>query len=80
MTLDPLLKEYYEKRLLMMGDIGWKQLIEDVEEMIKATNNINGIIDENQLYFKKGELSIMNWLVTLKETSQAAYEELQKGE
>jgi len=80
MAMTPELIEYYEKRLLMMGDIGWKQLIEDVNEMIESTNNINSIVDEKQLYFKKGELSIMNWLVTLKDTSQSTYEELQKDD
>lgn len=70
------LQEYYEKRLLMMGDIAWTQLIEDIQAMIDSTNNINGIVDEKQLYFKKGELSIMNWLITLKETSSEAYEQL----
>jgi hypothetical protein len=78
MALDPLLKDYYEKRLLMMGDVAWKQLVEDVEGMIKATNDIQSCTDEKSLFFKKGELSIMNWIMTLKETSQSAYELLQE--
>jgi hypothetical protein len=74
--MDIELKQYYEKRLLMMGDVAWKQLIEDVEEMIKATNDITSVQDEKTLHFKRGELSIMRWLVTLKDTSQESYDQL----
>ena len=74
--MDIELRQYYEKRLLMMGDVAWKQLIEDVEEMIKATNDITSVQDEKTLHFKRGELSIMRWLVTLKDTSQESYDRL----
>lgn len=80
MGLNKELQDYYEKRLLMMGDIAWKQLIEDVEEMIKATNDITSVQDEKTLHFKRGELSIMKWLVTLKDTSSEAYEQLKAEE
>ena len=63
--MDIELRQYYEKRLLMMGDVAWKQLIEDVEEMIKATNDITSVQDEKTLHFKRGELSIMRWLVKI---------------
>lgn len=72
--MDLELQRYYEARLLMMGDVAWKELVEDVQEMIKATNDITSIQDEKTLHFKRGELSIMNWIVTLRDTSSDAYE------
>jgi hypothetical protein len=77
--MDIKLQKYYEDRLSMMGDTAWKDLIEDVNEMIKSTNDITSIQDEKALHFKRGELSIMNWLVNLHESSSLAYEHL-KGE
>ena len=60
----------------MMGSDGWKELMEDIDTMISALNNISVIPDEQSLQFKKGELSILTWLKTLKQVSERAYEEL----
>ncbi len=70
------LQKYYENRFEMMGGQGWKDLIEDIDKMIESLNNISTIPDEKSLQFKKGELSILTWLKTLKQVSERAYEEL----
>ena len=72
----PELQRYYESRFDMMGTDGWKELMEDIDTMINSLNNISTIPDEATLHFKKGELSILTWLRTLKEVSERAYEEL----
>jgi hypothetical protein len=72
----PDLQRYYEDRFSMMGTDGWKDLMEDIDTMINSLNNISTIPDEATLHFKKGELSILTWLRTLKEVSERAYEEL----
>lgn len=59
-----------------MSTQGWVDLMEDVDNMINALNNISVIQDEKSLQFKKGELSILVWLKTLKEVSEKAYEEI----
>ncbi len=70
------LQKYYEERFSMMGTEGWKDLCMDIDIMIESLNNISVIHDEKTLLFKKGELSILTWLKTLKEVSEQAYEEL----
>ena len=74
--MTPELQRYYESRFDMMGTDGWKELMEDIDNMIASLNNISTIPDEATLHFKKGELSILTWLRTLKEVSERAYEEL----
>jgi hypothetical protein len=74
--MTPELQKYYEDRLSMMGEQGWRDLVADVEEMKKATNQLFGISDVNQLFFKKGEISIMDWIINLRQISSDAYEEL----
>jgi hypothetical protein len=59
-----------------MSKEGWKDLMEDIDTMIESLNNITTIPDEKSLQFKKGELSILTWLRTLKEVSERAFEEL----
>jgi hypothetical protein len=74
--MTPELQKYYEDRFSMMGSDGWKDLVEDIDSMIASLNNIAVISDEQSLQFKKGELSILIWLKTLREVSERAYEEL----
>jgi hypothetical protein len=70
------LQKYYEDRFSMMSTQGWKDLIEDIDNMVNALNNISVVQDEKDLMFKKGELSILTWLKTLREVSERAFEEL----
>jgi hypothetical protein len=72
----PELQRYYESRFDMMSMEGWKDLTIDIDNMIESLNNISVIPDEKTLMFRKGELSILTWLKTLKEVSERAYEEL----
>jgi hypothetical protein len=74
--MNPELQKYYEDRFSMMGSDGWKDLVEDIDSMIASLNNISVIPDEQSLQFKKGELSILTWLKTLRQVSERAYEEL----
>jgi hypothetical protein len=74
------LQDYYENRFAMMSTQGWKDLVDDVVTMIEATDRLGGIETEQQLHFKKGELSIMNWIKTLRESSTEVYEQLSEEE
>jgi hypothetical protein len=74
--VSPELQKYYEARFDLMSKEGWKDLMEDIDTMIESLNNISTISDEKSLHFKKGELSILTWLRTLKEVSERAFEEL----
>ena len=60
----------------MMATPGWKDLLDDIEEIITSLNNLSVVQDEKDLQFKKGELSILMWLKNLKSVSERAYEDL----
>lgn len=72
------LERYYEERFSMMATQGWKDLVEDVEQMLAATNNLDNIDSADKMFFRKGEVSIMKWLLGLNEMSEKAYEELKE--
>ena len=74
--MSPDLQKYYEDRFNLFSMNGWKDLIEDIDKIIASINNIATVSDEKDLQFKKGELSILTWLVNLKEISERAYEEI----
>ena len=74
--MTPELQKYYEDRFSMMTTQGWSDMMEDIDGMINALNNLSAIEDEKSLQFKKGELSILLWLKNLRQVSSDAYEEL----
>ena len=75
--MKPELEKYYSERLLMMGSQGWKDLMEDMEAMRKATDTLSSITPDKSVDFRKGELSIINWMLNIRDMSIKAYEELQ---
>lgn len=75
--MDKELDNYYQHRFLMFLSEGWQDLIKDVQQMQESTNQLKGVEVEN-LRFKQGELSMMDWLLGLEEISKKAYEELQE--
>ena len=74
--MTPELQKYYEDRFDLFSRRGWFDLMEDVEVMLEAMNNVSTIADEKSLQFRKGEISILTWLKTLKGVSERAYEDL----
>lgn len=74
--MTPELQKYYEARFDLFSQPGWRDLMEDVDTMLDAMNNVSTIADEKSLQFRKGEISILTWLKTLKGVSERAYEDL----
>jgi len=70
------LQKYYEDRFDLFSRQGWADLMEDVDNMLIPLNNVSTIADEKSLQFRKGEISILIWLKTLKGVSEQAYEDL----
>lgn len=73
--MDIRLQTYYEKRIAMMSDDAWKDLMDDVQTMLDATNRLDGVTPET-LQYKQGEVSIMRWILALKEVSEQAFQQL----
>lgn len=74
--MDKAIQEYYEARFDMMASKGWKDLIEDIEKMVGAYDKIERLTGVEDLFYTKGQLDILNWVINLKQTSEEAYKEL----
>jgi len=74
--VDKDIQEYYEARFDMMASKGWQDLIEDTQKMLDAYNKIERLAGVEDLYYAKGQLDILNWVINLKQTSEEAYREL----
>lgn len=78
--MDKALQKYYEDRFSMMASTGWTDLVDDAKEIFKAVNNLAPVTTESELFFRKGQLDILQWFLTLKESSASAYEQLSSGD
>jgi len=78
--MDQKLQEYYDNRFSTMSTQGWQDLVDDATEMFKAVNNLAAVDSEQMLFFKKGQLDILQWLLSLRDSSAAAYEQLSSGD
>jgi len=77
--MDLILQKYYEDRLSMCSTDAWKELMKDIEGMLKATDTLSSVSDTHSLDFRKGEVSMMRWMLSIGRMSEDAYEQL-KGE
>lgn len=75
--MDKALQQYYEERFNMMATQGWQDLLEDAHKMIETYDNVSAIETIENLHFKKGQLDILRWLVSLKQTSEEVFKELE---
>ena len=73
--MDKELEKYYLKRFEMFAHPAWKDLMEDVQNMMDATNTLSGVTPEN-VGFKQGEVSIMRWMLSLQKTTEQSYKDL----
>jgi hypothetical protein len=74
--IDKKLQDYYESRFSMMSTQGWQDLMEDAQTMFNSLNHVLSIQNESDLMVKKGQLDLLQWLITLKPASEQAYESL----
>ena len=78
--IDKKLQAYYENRFAIMATDGWTELLEDVEGFRTTINNVSPIQNEQDLFFRKGQLDILQWLLSLKQASEETYEQLMSGD
>ena len=75
-NLDRELDVYYQDRFKMFEQQGWRDLVEDVKKMKQSINQLYLYNTEKDFYKAKGELSIVDWILSLEEVSYKVYEEL----
>lgn len=76
MAISKELQDYYEARIDMFASKGWRDLMEDVEKMFDALENLGAVKDLDDLRHKQGELSIIRWLIGIEDISRKAFEDL----
>ncbi len=73
----PNLQKYYEESFNMMSTQGWADLLEDLNKLKDSLNNLSLVTDTQDLFFRKGQIDILDLILKRKDTCEQVYEELQ---
>lgn len=73
---DPSLEEYYQALFGMYAAPGWQKLMEDAGRMRETHDSLNGVDSAEGLWFRKGQLQMIEWLLSHRFTVEAAYASL----
>jgi hypothetical protein len=68
--------EFYERRFDLFALKGWLDLVEDFEQLKNNLVDIAQISTEQDLWYRKGQVEMINYLIQLKTLTEQAYEEL----
>jgi len=74
--VDKELETYYNNFFDLFRNEGWKQLCTELVNNIEIINNVNLTKDEQDLFFRKGQLTVLSNLVNLEETINNNYKEI----
>lgn len=75
--MTPELQKYYESSFEMFSSDGWKYLMEDLEKLKQQVENIRTVEDAQKLYYRQGQLDILDLMLNRKKTCEEVYEQLQ---
>lgn len=69
-------KQFYHNRLNLIEQDGWRELVQELKTLEDLTNNLDSVESEKDLWFARGQLSILRQMIGLEDTTKAAAEEL----
>lgn len=75
--MEQSLQHYYEETFSTMATLGWGFLMEDLEKLKQQVENIRTVEDAQQLYYRQGQLDILDLMLNRKKTCEEVYDELQ---
>ena len=69
-------KEFYANRINLVETDGWIDLIEELKTLSESVKRIDSIENERDLWFARGQLSILRQMIVLEDATKTAMAEL----
>ena len=69
-------KEFYANRINLVETDGWMDLIEELKTLSESVKRIDSIDNERDLWFARGQLSILRQMIVLEDATKTAMTEL----
>ena len=74
--LDDQTKQFYRARQDLIEQDGWRDLVEELKNLEEIYNKLDSIESDRDLWFAKGQVSILRQMIALEEATKLAVEEL----
>lgn len=74
------LEDYYNNFFELFRTNGWKQLMEELNNNIEQTDNLETVKDEQDLFFRKGQLAVFKSFTNLELVIRTAQEQAELEE
>ena len=71
--------QFLDDRISMTRTDGWLDLLEDIKNLQDSIANVENINSEKDLWEIKGQLRVINFILSLENATNLALEELQDG-
>jgi len=72
----PELEKYYNNYFSLFRNKGWKQLMEELNNTVAQTNDVQNTKDSDDLFIRKGQLAVMANILNLEATIRASHEQV----
>ena len=76
--MTPETEKYFRDLNDMFRSEGWKILLGDIQASAIGVNSIENTKDEQDLYYRKGQLAVMNNILNLETQVSAAQEQAEE--
>lgn len=67
------LEQYYADLFEMYPTAGWKRILEDMMRLADFYNRVTDVDTAEQLWFRKGQMDIINQLLTHQDRNEAGH-------
>ena len=75
-TMNEADEAWYEAQFDLFSTQGYKELINKAKEIQATFNNISNVDSLETLWFKKGQLDNLNWIIGWQQAVEETYKEL----
>lgn len=72
----PELEKYYNNYFSLFRNKGWKQLMTELENTAKQTNDVQLVKDNEDLCVRRGQLAVIANILNLETTVRASHEQV----
>jgi len=73
--MKPELEQYFNNYFQLFRTEGWKQLVQELSDNAVQQNDVQTVKDNDDLFFRKGQLAVMASVIRFEETITLSYEQ-----
>lgn len=74
--MDRATQNYYDARFDLFSKEGWREWIKEIQEFETTINNVDGVKTVEDLWFRKGQMDMIRYILHLETVSRATHDRL----